>query len=330
MAGFTALVLDKTADGSITAAFRDLTDADLPAGDVLVSVHYSSLNYKDGLNVTGTGKIARSFPMVPGIDLAGEVVESQSPRFRPGDQVLLTGYGIGERHWGGFAQRARVAADWLVPLPAGMSLVHSMAMGTAGFTAMLAVMAIEQAGVVPAGREELVSGATGGVGSIAVALLAHRGYRVVAASGRTEQSAYLRALGAADVIDRNVLAAPGRPLESECWGGAIDTVGGDTLAGILRSTSAGGAVAACGNAGGHTLNTTVFPFILRGVQLIGIDSVMCPMERRIAAWARLAGDLRPDVLESITQVIGLSEAPQACADLLAGHVRGRIVIDAGR
>jgi acrylyl-CoA reductase (NADPH) len=243
---------------------------------------------------------------------------------------VLTGYGIGERHWGGYAQRARVQSEWLTPLPAGMGLRNAMAIGTAGFTAMLAVMALEQAGVTPAGRPVLVSGAAGGVGSIAVALLARRGYRVVASSGRAELHGYLRSLGATDIIDRAALAAPERPLESERWGGAIDTVGGDTLARILSATATHGAVAACGNAGGHHLNTTVFPFILRGVQLLGIDSAWCPAERRRGAWARLTRDLAPALIESLTEVISLADVPRACAAIVAGQVRGRIVVELER
>lgn len=323
---FRALVLTQ-ADGVVHAEFRQLTNADLPEGDTLVEVAYSSLNYKDGLNVTGKGKISRFFPMVPGIDLAGTVVESAGAAYRPGDQVVLTGWGIGERHWGGYAQRARVRSEWLVPLPAGMTLLHSMAVGTAGFTAMLAVMALEEAGVAPGEREVLVTGAAGGVGSVAVAVLAHLGYRVAASTGRSETHEYLRELGATTIVPREELMKPGRPLESERWAGVVDTVGGDALARALSATATHGAVAACGNAGGIGLTTTVFPFILRGVRLIGIDSVLCPAERRRAAWDRLARDLPPAMLDRMTQVEPLSRVAELCEAIIAGRVRGRVVLD---
>src|SRR5581483_7180949 len=271
---FKALVVDQR-DGQISAAIQELGLEALPAGDVLVDVAYSSLNYKDGLAITGRGKIIRQFPMAPGIDFAGTVAESQHPAYQPGDQVVLTGWGVGERHWGGMSQKARVKGDWLVPLPEGLTLEQSMAIGTAGFTAMLCVMALEAQGIVP-GRELAVTGAAGGVGSVAVALLARQGHAVVASTGRAAERDYLAALGAREVIGR--LPAEGKPLESERWGGAIDTVGGATLAAVLRALAYGGSVAACGNAGGVELNTTVFPFILRGVSLLGIESVMCPAE----------------------------------------------------
>ncbi len=323
---FKALVLDQQ-EGAVTATIRELAADALPDGDVLVAVAYSSLNYKDGLAVTGQGRIVRSYPFVPGIDLAGTVVESQSPAFQPGDQVVLTGWGVGERHWGGYAQLARVRSEWLVPLPAGMDLEQAMGIGTAGFTAMLCVMALEERGLAPGGRPVVVTGASGGVGSVAVALLAQLGYHVVASTGRAELHAYLQELGAREIIGRAALASPGKPLESERWGGAIDTVGGDTLAGLLRAMAYGTSVAACGLAGGSALNTTVFPFILRGVSLLGIDSVMCPQERRRAAWARLARDLPRDALERIVQVVPLAEVPALSRQILAGQVRGRIVID---
>lgn len=323
---FRALVLDQQ-DGAVVAAIQELRTDALPEGDVLVAIAYSSLNYKDGLAVTGQGRIVRSYPFVPGIDMAGTVVESQSPAFQPGDQVVLTGWGVGERHWGGYAQLARVRSDWLVPLPPGMDLKQAMGIGTAGFTAMLCVMALEERGLVPGGREVVVTGASGGVGSVAVALLARLGYHVVASTGRAELHAYLRDLGARAIIGREALASPGKPLESERWGGAVDTVGGDTLAGLLRAMAYGTSVAACGLAGGSALNTTVFPFILRGVSLLGVDSVMCPQERRRAAWARLARDLPRDVLERIVQVAPLADVPALSRQILAGQVRGRIVID---
>ncbi len=327
---FNALVVEKDEGGATRACVQALDESRLPPGDVTVAVDYSTLNYKDGLNITGKGKISRFFPMVPGIDLAGTVIETTSPDYRAGDPVVLTGWGIGERHWGGYAQRARVKAEWLVPLPAGMTLLHSMAIGTAGFTAMLAVMALEEAGVQPGEREVLVTGAAGGVGSIATALLARRGYRVAASTGRTETHDYLRELGAVTIVPRSELAAPGRPLESERWAGAVDTVGGDVLARVLSATATGGAVAACGNAGGASLTTTVFPFILRGVRLIGIDSVTCPMERRRAAWEHLARELPADLLDQITRVEPLSRVVELCHEIVAGQVRGRIVFDVER
>lgn len=322
---FKALVVDQR-DGSHHTEIKQLTRADLPAGDVLVQVDYSSLNYKDGLAITGTGKVLRSFPMIPGIDLAGTVLESAAPEYQPGDKVLLTGWGIGERYWGGYTRLNRVRSEWLVPLPNGLSPLTAMALGTAGFTAMLAVTALEKAGVVPGERELLVTGAAGGVGSIAVALLARLGYRVAASTGRAETHEYLRSLGAQRIIERATLSNPGRPLEAETWAGAIDTVGGDTLAGVLRSTAYYGAVAACGNAGGVALNTTVFPFILRGIMLIGVESVMEPAESRRAAWNRLAALLPTELIESLAQVIGLEELPEYSQKIIAGQVRGRIAV----
>jgi acrylyl-CoA reductase (NADPH) len=323
---YTALLADQR-DGATMAEIRTLTPADLPPGDVIVRVAYSSLNYKDGLAVTGTGKVIRSFPLVPGIDLVGTVLESGSPAYQPGDGVIVTGWGCGERFWGGYTQLTRVKAEWLVPLPAGLSPLHSMAIGTAGLTAMLCVLALEEAGVVPTEREVLVTGAAGGVGSIAVALLANAGFRVAAATGRPETHDYLRSLGATRIVDRAEIAAPGRALESETWAAAIDTVGGDTLAGIIRALAYNGAVAACGNAGGMQLNTTVFPFILRGIKLLGVESVLCPYPRRMVAWARLAQVLTPELLDSIAQVVPLAQVPEASRKILAGQVRGRVVVD---
>jgi acrylyl-CoA reductase (NADPH) len=325
---FRALVVDQN-EGATTAEIRQLTASDLPIGDVTVAVRYSSLNYKDGLAVTGTARVLRSFPMVPGIDLAGEVQASESDAYRPGDRVVLTGWGIGERHWGGYTQLNRVRSEWLVPLPGGLDLKQSMAIGTAGFTAMLCVLALEDAGLAPGEREVLVTGAAGGVGSVAVALLAAAGYRVAASTGRPEAHEYLRALGASSIVPREELSAPGRPLEGERWLGAIDTVGGDTLAGVLRSTAYWGAVAACGNAGGAQLNTTVFPFILRGVRLLGVESVLCPPQRRQAAWERLARDLQPAILDELTQVVSLARIPELSRQIIAGQVRGRVVVDLG-
>ncbi|MDZ4718530.1 MAG: MDR family oxidoreductase [Roseiflexaceae bacterium] len=323
---YTALLVDQR-EGATVAEIRTLTPADLPPGDVIVRVAYSSLNYKDGLAVTGTGKIIRSFPLVPGIDLAGTVIESGSPAYKPGDAVILTGWGIGERYWGGYTQLTRVKSEWLVPLPNGLSQLHSMAIGTAGLTAMLCVMALEEAGIVLNNREVLVTGAAGGVGSVAVALLAKAGFSVVAATGRPETHDYLRMLGAARVVDRAEIAAPGRALEGETWAAAIDTVGGDTLAGIIRALAYNGAVAACGNAGGVQLNTTVFPFILRGTKLLGVESVLCPFNRRQVAWARLAQDLTPELLDSLVQVVSLANVPEVSRQIVAGQIRGRVVVD---
>lgn len=323
---FKALVLNQV-DGAVQAAISDVDESALPAGDVLVEVAYSSLNYKDGLAITGQGKVIRSYPMAPGIDFAGTVRESSSPDFRTGDQVILTGWGVGERHWGGMSQLARVKSDWLVPLPAGMSLQQAMSIGTAGFTAMLCVMALEDHGLVPSAREVLVTGAAGGVGSVAVAVLANRDYNVVAATGREETHDYLRSLGAKAIIGRDELSAQGRPLESERWAGAVDTVGGDVLAGVIRAMAYGASIAACGNAGGMALNTTVFPFILRGVNLLGIESVMCPQPRRREAWRRLAAELPPSAYEEMTQVVPLADVPALSRQIVKGQVRGRVVVD---
>ena len=326
-ATFKALVLTQQ-DGKTVAELKRLTEADLPAGEVLVAVDYSSLNYKDGLAVTGKGKIVRQFPMVPGIDLAGTVLESAALTYQPGDRVVLTGWSVGERYWGGYAQRARVRADWLTPLPEKLDSRRAMAIGTAGFTAMLCVMALEQAGVKPdAAKPVLVTGASGGVGSVAVALLAHLGYRVTAVTGRPENKAYLRELGATEFVTREAMNQPCRPLEAQLWSGAVDTVGGRVLARAVAEADYGGAVAACGLAGGADLPTTVMPFILRGVKLLGVDSVMCPSEPRRSAWARLARDLPASVLERMVEVAPLAEVPRLAEAILAGQIRGRVVID---
>jgi len=327
MQGFKALVVES--GDPYTACIRRATLDELPQGDVLVQVAYSSLNYKDALAITGAGKVIRSFPMVPGIDLAGRVMESASPEYKPGDLVILTGWGVGERHWGGLAELARVRSEWLLPLPEGLTLQQAMGIGTAGFTAMLALMALEAHGIDPS-REVLVTGAAGGVGSLAVALLARRGYRVVAATGRTDEAAYLKLLGAHEILDRSVLSAPAKPLESERFGGAVDTVGGAVLAGVLPRMAYGSSVAACGNAGGARLETTVFPFILRGVNLLGIDSVMCPREKRLLAWQRLAQDLPRPLLEAIVQTVSLEDVPKLAQAFLQGRVRGRLVVQLTR
>ncbi len=315
--------------GQGPAAIEVLNDRDLPEGDVTVEVAYSSLNYKDGLAVTGNGRIARTFPMVCGIDLAGTVVESQSPDWHRGDEVIVTGYGLSERHPGGYAQVQRVRSDWLVRRPAALSLLQAMAFGTAGLTAMLCAMALEDAGVESSGAGEIVvTGASGGVGSVSVAVLSQMGWRVTASTGRAELGGYLTRLGATTCIDRAVLAeASSRPLADERWVGAVDTVGGTTLANVLRHVSYGGAVAVCGLAGGSDVPTTVFPFILRGVRLLGVDSVDCPMPTRQRAWERLARQVPADVLAEITSVVPLDAVLDVAGQILAGAVRGRIVVD---
>jgi acrylyl-CoA reductase (NADPH) len=324
---FRALVLEER-DGKVAAAVQDLGRDALPAGEVLVRVAYSTLNYKDGLAISGRGRIVRAYPMVPGIDFVGTVEESASPDFAPGDEVILTGWGVGERHWGGLAQLARVRADWLVRLPEGLSPASAMGFGTAGLTAMLCVAALEEGGLTPGEREVVVTGAAGGVGSVAVALLARGGHNVTASTGRATEHDYLTNLGARQIIDRGVLAAPSnRPLESERWAGAVDTVGGETLAAIIRSTAYTGAVAACGLAGGTDLKTTVFPFILRGVRLIGIDSVLATRERREAAWSRLAREFPAGLPGDVTQTVSLADLPTLADAIIDGQVRGRVIVD---
>jgi acrylyl-CoA reductase (NADPH) len=324
---FRALLLDQSADG-ITAEVADIDDDRLPPGDVTVAVEWSSLNYKDGMILKGIGRLVREYPHVPGIDLAGTVEESADARFAPGDRVVLTGWRVGEVWWGGYASRARVKGDWLTPLPAGLTTRQAMAVGTAGFTAMMAVDQLERHGVAK-GEPVLVTGAAGGVGSTAIGLLAALGYEVTASTGRVDtEGDALRAIGATHVIDRSEIAdAPERPLLSERWAGAVDAVGSGTLAHVLAETRYGGAVAACGLAGGNDLPTTVIPFLLRGVTLYGIDSVMCPAERRRATWARLAEVLDTDALEAMTSVATLADVPALADDILAGRTRGRVVVD---
>lgn len=330
MTTFKALVLEER-EGKTIAAISTLDREALPAGEVTVRVAYSTLNYKDALAITGRGKIIRTFPMVPGIDFAGTVEESASPDFKPGDPVLLTGWGVGERHWGGLAEYARVKAGWLTHLPAGLTAEQAMGFGTAGLTAALCVIALEEAGIVPSEREVVVTGAAGGVGSVAVALLAQAGFNVTASTGRPAEEEYLRQLGARQIIDRATLATPSkRPLESERWAAGVDTVGSETLASVLRATAYTGAVAACGLAGGTDLPTTVLPFILRGVRLLGVDSVMAPAPRRDAAWARLARNFPLDALAQVTRTVSLAEVPALADTLLDGAVRGRIVVDLNR
>jgi len=326
---FSAIVVDRP-EGKYQAQFRDLRLADLPdQGEVLVRVRYSTINYKDALAVTGKGRIARTFPLVPGIDLAGEVVESRAAGFKPGDQVLVTGCEIGEIHWGGFSQYARMNAQWLVPIPAGLDARLAMGVGTAGFTAALAVMALEHHGVDKSG-ETVVTGAAGGVGSIALVLLARAGFRqIIASTGRPEEEAYLRHLGATGIIPRAELDQPANPLESQRWTGAVDVVGGKTLAKLISQMQCGGAVAVCGLAGGTDLNTSVYPIILRGVSILGINSVYIPHSLRMQAWERIARDLPHDLLESMIQMEPFARVPEVSEQVLAGKVRGRVVVDLG-
>ncbi|MGL5446684.1 MAG: MDR family oxidoreductase [Rhabdaerophilum sp.] len=326
--GFRALVVNKAADGTVSQAIKTLDDSTLPAdGDVTVHVEYSTVNYKDGLCITGGGGLVRTYPHVPGIDFAGTVETSSDARYKPGDKVVLTGWRVGEIWWGGYAEKARVKADWLVPLPAGLTTRQAMAVGTAGFTAMLAVMALEAHGLTPASGEALVTGAAGGVGSVATAILAKRGYQVAGVTGRPEQEGYLKGLGASRIVSRTELAdAPTRPLDREIWSGVIDNVGGPMLARVLTQMKYGGSIAAVGLAGGANLPTTVIPFLLRGVNLLGIDSVMKPYPDRLAAWQRIASDLPLDKLESMIEEATLDDLPELGPAILAGQTRGRVVV----
>ncbi len=324
---FKALVLTK-ADDRITAAIGQLDEARLPEGDVTVAVEHSTLNYKDGLIILNKAPLVKSFPHVPGVDLAGRVVESRHPDWRPGDAVILTGWGVGERRWGGYALRARLKGDWLVPLPAGWTTRHAMAVGTAGLTSMLAVMALESHGLQPGAGEVLVTGGAGGVGSVAIALLARLGHQVTASTGRAASHDYLRRLGASTIIERAELAEPSpRPLESERFAGCIDAVGGTTLARVLGQMKYRCSVAAVGLAGGSELKATVIPFLLRGVNLLGIDSVYQPAPPRRAAWQRLARDLDLRLLEDMIQPATLEDLPRLAGEIIEGRVRGRVVVD---
>ncbi|WP_343620505.1 MDR family oxidoreductase [Ralstonia sp.] len=336
---FRALMLEKQ-DGGPLAHIVDLDDAalstpealanDVTAGDVLIRVDWSTINYKDGLAITGKGPVVRKWPMVAGIDGAGVVLESTHPDWRTGDSVVLNGWGVGETHWGCLAQQARLSGDWLVALPAGLDARQAMAIGTAGYTAMLSVLALERAGVKPGDGEVLVTGASGGVGSIAIALLGKLGYCVVASTGKTSEADFLQALGATDVIDRAELSAPGKPLQKERWAAVVDSVGSHTLVNACAQVRYGGGVTACGLAQGMDFPATVAPFILRGVTLYGIDSVMAPRALRQTAWQRLAADLLPDRLAAITREVTLSEAIGAAHDIVAGKMRGRVVVDVNR
>lgn len=319
-------ILTEKDEAGYRSALTEVEEARLPEGDVTVRVEYSTLNYKDALAVTGKGPVVRRFPMVPGIDFAGTVVESCSDGFRMGDRVLLNGYGVGEQHWGGLAERARVKGEWLVPVPEAFSTRQAMAIGTAGFTAMLCVMALERHGVTPESGEVLVTGAAGGVGSVAVALLGKLGYRVAAVTGRPAEAEYLRDLGAAEILDRGMFAQAGKPLAKERWAGAVDVVGSHTLANVCAAMKYRGTVTACGLAGGMDFPATVAPFILRGVTLVGVDSVLCPRAERLEAWRRLSEDLDVGKLEAMTGEIGLGDVVESCGRLLEGKVRGRVVV----
>jgi len=329
VATFKAIVIEKTETGT-KAGLADFDEQNLMAGDVAVRVEWSTLNYKDGLAITGKVPVVRRFPMIPGIDLAGTVETSTDPQWKPGDKVILNGWGLGETHLGAYAEKTRVKGSWLVRLPASMSTRDAMAIGTAGYTAMLAVMALERHGLTPASGPAVVTGAAGGVGSVAIAILAKRGFQVTASTGRPEAASdYLKALGASEIIDRKELTSPAKPLGKERWAGGIDAVGSTTLANLLSMTRYGGAVAACGLAGGMDLPTSVAPFILRGVSLIGIDSVMRPMPDRQLAWKRLESDLDREKLAAMTSEIGLAEVIDAAREIVEGRVRGRIVVKVG-
>ena len=327
MSDFTALVLHEEG-GKVSPRIERVTASALPAGDVTVAVEYSTLNYKDGMVLKGLGRLVRKYPHVPGVDFAGTVEHSDSPAFKLGDKVVLTGWRVGEAQWGGYAQKARVKADMLVKLPAGLSTKRAMALGTAGFTAMLAVLALERHGLKPGDGEVLVTGAAGGLGSVAVAILSRLGHQVTASTGRAATHDYLRELGAATLIDRALLAKkPERPLDGERWAGAVDAVGSTTLATILTQLKYRASVAACGLAGGSDLPAPVIPFLLRGVNLLGIDSVMCPLQERVVAWERLVRDLPMDKLDAMTETVKLSALPGLADAILKGETRGRVVVD---
>ncbi len=323
---FKGILIEKDEAG-YRAALKDIDESQLPEGDVTIRVSVSTLNYKDALAITGRGPVVRRFPMVPGIDLVGTVEESSNAEYKVGDQVLLNGWGVGEVHWGGLAEKARLKGDWLVPLPAQFTPQQAMAIGTAGYTAMLCVLALERHGVTPDKGEILVTGAAGGVGSVATAVLTKLGYTVVGVAGRPEETEYVKSLGATEVLDREAFASAGKPLARERWAGAVDVVGSHTLANVCASTKYRGVVTACGLAGGMDLPATVAPFILRGVTLAGIDSVMCPRADRLVAWQRLGTDLDIAKLKLITNEIGLAEAIPMATQMLDGKLRGRVVVD---
>ena len=326
---FNAIVVEKD-DSGYRATLKVVDEAQLPEGDVTVRVSHSTLNYKDGLAITGKVPVIRKFPMVPGIDLAGTVEHSTHPSYKAGDAVLLNGWGVGEGHWGGLAQKARVKGDWLVPLPAAFTPQQAMSIGTAGYTAMLCVLALERQGVKPADGEIVVTGAAGGVGSVAIAVLSKLGYTVVAVSGRPEETAYLKGLGAVEVLERAQFASPGKPMGKERWAGAVDAVGSHTLANVCATTKYRGVVTACGLAGGMDFPASVAPFILRGITLVGVDSVMCPQADRLEAWKRLGTDLDLAKLGNISREIGMGEVLPVATQLLNGEIRGRVVVDVNR
>ena len=324
---FRAILVSRDEDKKQSVDVVDMSEAELMEGDVTVAVEATTVNYKDGLAITGRAPVVRRWPLVPGIDFAGTVVSSRNPDWRAGDKVVLNGWGVGEAHHGAYAGRARVKGDWLVPLPAGMSAHEAMAVGTAGYTAMLCVLALERHGIAPARGPVVVTGAAGGVGTVAVAVLSKLGYAVIASTGRQQEAGFLRDLGAAEVIDRSELAQPARPLGKERWAGGIDAVGSHTLANVLSMTAYGGAVAACGLAGGMDLPASVAPFILRGVSLLGVDSVMAPRDIRLEAWRRIAQDLDREKLAALSTTIAFDGIIAAAHDILDGKVRGRVVVD---
>ena len=326
---FKGILIEKDENG-YRAELKNIDEQQLPEGDVTVRIAYSSLNYKDSLAITGKGPVVRRFPMVPGIDLVGTIEESDNPQYKVGDEVLLNGWGVGETHWGGLAQMARLKGDWLIPLPSGFTPSQVVSIGTAGYTAMLCILALEKNGVKPGDGEILVTGAAGGVGSIATAILSKLGYTVVAVSGRTAEADYLKRLGASEVLDRSQFSSQGKPLGKERWAGAVDVVGSHTLANVCATMKYRGIVTACGLAGGMDFPTTVAPFILRGVTLVGIDSVMCPRADRLEAWRRLAMDLDLSRLELISSEVALSEVIPLADKMLNGEIRGRFIVDVNR
>ena len=328
MSTFKAIRIDKD-DNGYRAGLTEFADADLMEGDVTVHVSHSCVNYKDGLAITGKSPVVRRFPMIPGIDFAGVVASSSNPNFKEGDKVILNGWGVGETHLGGYSQKARVKGDWLTPLPSGLSGAEAMAIGTAGYTAMLCVLALEKHGLKPDRGPVVVTGAAGGVGSVAIALLAKLGWHVIASTGRASEEVYLRNLGASEIIDRAELSAPGRPLGKERWAAGVDSVGSVTLANLLAQTKYAGAIAACGLAQGMDLPASVAPFILRGVSLLGVDSVMAPQSLRREAWGRLATDLDKAKLAAITTTVKLADTPRVAGEILAGKTRGRVVVEVG-
>lgn len=326
---FKGILIEKD-DSGYKCNLTEIDEAQLPEGDVTVKVDFSTLNYKDGLAITGKSPVVRRFPMVPGIDFVGSVEDSTHSDYKPGDMVVLNGWGVGEVHWGGLSQKARVKGDWLVPLPDSFSPKQAMSIGTAGYTAMLSVMALEEQGVTPDQGDIIVTGAAGGVGSVAISILSKLGYNVLAVTGRPEEADYVKGLGASEVLPREEFSEPGRALGKERWAGGLDVVGSHTLANVCANTKYGGTVTACGLAGGMDFPATVAPFILRGVKLIGIDSVMCPREKRLKAWQRLGADLDPSKLDMIAHEIGLSEAIDTAHQLMDGKIRGRIIVDVNR